>query len=351
MHGVSSMFLLISEPPVCHTFSASPKQIARDCVKPCKDGWKLVISDRLSTVKYRRRLKLLHIEYKDLLYCWQLAVQFLWVLWLSCDSHLLWVQWLSVLGKAATCQSKLGSIIPVSVTQLTFGPISSLPNNIMITVCLTKCKWFHTLEIASDSFSSAYIQGKEWRPSKNACGLAARTWGQPLQHLTKARFFNIINRRHILCKAMGNWICEELPPFRALEMLSPLLSATSIVIWPQLQLVGFLMILFAWPPQTSKETANLNCYLLPLAITVLWQIAWSSLLTCLSSSTAKPKYCQIGVPNFAASSIQLPTYSLVTSPQSRWLTDWLCVAVVAYALQKFVSKQKPVYNPSFTIYI
>ena len=105
VHGVSSMFLLISEPPVCHTFSASPKQIARDCVKPCKDGWKLVISDRLSTVKYRGRLKLLHIEYKDLLYCWQLAVQFLWVLWLSCDSHLLWVQWLSVQGKAAVCPS------------------------------------------------------------------------------------------------------------------------------------------------------------------------------------------------------------------------------------------------------
>ena len=168
MHGVSSMFPLISEPPVCHTFSASPKQIARDCVKPCKDGWKLVISDRLSTVKYRGRLKLLHIEYKDLLYCWQLAVQFLWVLWLSCDSHLLWVQWLSVQGKAAVSVHTvtLGSIIPVSVTQLTFGPISSLPNNIMITVCLTKCKWFHTLEIAGDSFSSAYIQGKEWRPSK-----------------------------------------------------------------------------------------------------------------------------------------------------------------------------------------
>ena len=153
---------------------------------------------------------------------------------------------------------------------------------------------------------------------------------KPLQLLTIATFVNKINRHHILCQAMGYWIFQLLPPFWASGIRFTFAQchidhnlATAAAHRRLLDAFGCLI------------SANFNGWWLQicLAITVLLQIASSSLLTCLSSSTAKPKYCQNSgdfVPNFAPSSILLPTCSLVTSPQSRWLTGWLCATAIVY---------------------
>ena len=80
------------------------------------------------------------------------------------------------------------------------------------------------------------------------------------------------NRYHVLHEAMGHQICQLLGHhFELWGYFSPSLSATSIVIWPQLQLIISFSMLSALQTSTGGDVFKWDCkfeVLLPFTITV-----------------------------------------------------------------------------------
>lgn len=131
--------------------------------------------------------------------------------------------------------------LPCLVTVLTWQLSIQWKMNqglIVFGICSSN-KIFHTLEITGYSFSSAHAQ---WR--NGDLGRAYLGSNHSSNRRKPCSFVNGVNRHHILCQAMCYRVCQLLLPFWASGHFSPLLSATSIIIWPQLWFnVGFSMLL------------------------------------------------------------------------------------------------------------